>query len=317
MEQRIFLWGYWGGFNVGDELILSALLDFVGRDRTIVIARGDPKWISHFHNVESISYHRALSLVVSHRHIIGGGGLFQDVTSVHNLLYYLYPIIMGQSSILLGVGIGPLTHKFSLKIVRDSLHGISFASVRDSISYKFLRYHVGLENVVMLPDLVFTLSNIPFTYKVDEKKTFDVLIPGPALGHNWQSVKDKLDRETIVLEFLPKMDKIFRFLYPSHWKVVNGIDALKTGEIWDILKEANKLMSGRLHGIVLACLMGKKFYPMVYDPKMIMLIKDYCQKVDLDGGYANIDITVINSLQSRARKEYKNIVEILVREGWA
>lgn len=318
MGREIFLWGYWGGFNVGDELILRALLDIVGRDNAVVVARGDAKWISRLHNVESIPYHKALPLVSSHRHIIGGGGLFQDSTSIYNILYYLYPIVFGRSSILLGVGIGPLTHKLSQYIVSDILRGVSFASVRDSLSYRFLRYTVGLEGVVMLPDLVFTLSQLyPINSTNNSDDSFDLFIPGPAVGRKWYSIKDKLRETTIVVEFLPQRDKVFRDLYPSSWRVINGIDALVSGELWDILKEANRWVSGRLHGVVLACLMGTRFYSVVYDPKMIMLMRDYCQGADFYGGYVNIDITEIHRLRKRARVGYKSIVKKFVEEGWA
>jgi len=310
--MKTLLWGFWGGLNVGDELILSALLDIIGRDNVVVVARGDSKWVEQVHSVESISYIKAVHEVPLRRNIVGGGGLFQDTTSVHNILYYLYPVVAGWKAGLLGIGIGPLYKKISLTLVKHALRGISFAVVRDSISHKFLKNYVRVSKAVMLPDLVFTTST-PYV----EHGDYDVFIPGPATRRYRSFVEGHVEEPVVVVEFFPKVDSQFRDVYPGHWEIINGIEALKSGDLLPILASSRKLIVGRYHGMILACLMKKTFIPMYYDPKMVLIMKDFCGHRGIDGRYyVNIDSTIVDEVRNRAVYGYHMVKQYLVGEGW-
>ena len=312
--MKTFLWGYFGGLNVGDELILRAEIELLGPENVIVVARGNPFYVADLHDVEVISYKQALPLVPKGRHIIGGGGLFQDTTSIRNLFYYIYPMIFSQQSILLGVGIGPLHYRLSRRIVASALHSCHMISVRDSVSYHFVSSYVGIDRVMLVPDMVFMLNIVSYEDVKDDEL---ILIPGPALGNHWEKVLHLTSQYKVtVVEFLPHIDCKWQNEYPSHWKVVNGIEALKAGELWDILAKGNRWIVGRLHGMILACLMNKSFYPIVYDMKMSLLTSDYCPVSYDDIGYANINITEAQRVRFEALKAYRKIRKYLVGKGW-
>ncbi|UZN23089.1 hypothetical protein GM182_04135 [bacterium 3DAC] len=314
--MKTFLWGYFGGFNVGDELILSAELKLLGSQNVVVVARGNASYISKVHDVEVITYEQAITEVPFHRHIVGGGGLFQDSTSFYNMLYYLYPILVGSSSVLLGVGIGPLRKRLSWHVLSNIMKGLSLAVVRDRLSYKFLTQYVGYEPVIMAPDMVFTLDVISDSRIYHEEDNI-IVIPGPAIGMHWDALST-LTRgyKVTVVEFLPRQDSKWRQLYPSDWKVVSGIDALAVGELWDILESSCCWITGRLHGMILSCLLGKPFYPIVYDAKMRLLMSDYCFISSYNMGYANINITEVGRIKEQATNVYSKVRQYLVGKGW-
>lgn len=309
--NNILLWGYWGGYNVGDELILRSELDLIGRDKVIVVVRGSVRYVKKLHNVEAIPFYKAVSLVNKYSNVVGGGGLFQDKTSIRNLFYYMYPIIFGRRSFLLGVGIGPIRHPFSKLLVKNGIRSVLWGIVRDRLSYKFLK-SLGKEYVWQAPDLTFVLDwDIP----VQPNDTI-ILIPGPALGNYWHRIKKVIGkRKVIVIEFLPNIDKQWRYLYPSSWHIHNGPNLLLNNELIELLSISDHWIVGRLHGIILACILGAKFYPVVYDIKMLLLLQDYCDNLFTSDGYANISNTKIENIRDTARKIYSKVANHIVEEG--
>jgi len=68
--------------------------------------------------------------------------------------------------------------------------------------------------------------------------------------------------------------------------------------------------------MILACLMNKSFYPIIYDMKMSLLTSDYCPVSYDDIGYANINITEAQRVRFEALKAYRKIRKYLVGKGW-
>ena len=84
------LLGYYGFDNFGDELLLRACLDILARRgierKKILVLSNNPEETSKTFNVKSINRWHYGEVVKALRNteilILGGGGLFQDVTSV-------------------------------------------------------------------------------------------------------------------------------------------------------------------------------------------------------------------------------------------
>ncbi len=316
--MQTFLWGYWGGLNVGDELILKAIVELLGREHIVVVARGDNSYVSKLHDVESVSYTKVLRDVPFNRHIVGGGGLFQDTTSLHNIFYYLFPIVLGRESCLIGVGVGPLQQAMSRVVVSSAFRGITLAVVRDVLSYRFLLQRVGFISTFLAPDITFTLSSLTkhkFSYIYNPGEV--LLVPGPSLGLYWKDVVRKTrGKKVVVVEFLPLLDSKWRREYPTSWKVINGIDALFQGELMDIIGKFSFWVVGRLHAMILALLMGKYFYPMVYDIKMKVLLRDLGIITYNKGEYVSINNMRLSQIVKRANDVYGRVAEYLAGKGW-
>jgi len=68
--------------------------------------------------------------------------------------------------------------------------------------------------------------------------------------------------------------------------------------------------------MILSCLLGKPFYPIVYDAKMRLLMSDYCFISSYNMGYANINITEVGRIKEQATNVYSKVRQYLVGKGW-
>ncbi len=151
-KLRIFLCGYYGFGNTGDEMILAGVRHALGTvfaDFELQVTSGGgvmevPAVPVPWHDVEAIR--RAVSeadLVV-----VGGGGLFQDYWGVeretlgtprhHGVTFYAWPLLLaaeyGVPSMVWAVGVGPLASDEGRSLVREALTAASWVSVRDRAS---------------------------------------------------------------------------------------------------------------------------------------------------------------------------------------
>lgn len=148
-KKKILLLGYYGMGNLGDELILEAVLKSL-RERfgdavELRVSSGNPSYTSGCYGVTSVDRKKIIPMFLSVMWcdflLFGGGGLFQDKTSNMSLYYYLYYILLGKmigkKVVLYSVGIDRLK-KFN-RIIAGFVMGLAdFISVRDRVSYDFL-----------------------------------------------------------------------------------------------------------------------------------------------------------------------------------
>jgi len=85
MSDRIFITGYWGFDNTGDEAILMAMISQLRALRPglhITVTSAQPAVTAAVHSVEAILWSDSLAMVETVRSadlvLIGGGGLFHD-----------------------------------------------------------------------------------------------------------------------------------------------------------------------------------------------------------------------------------------------
>ncbi|MGQ9835823.1 MAG: polysaccharide pyruvyl transferase CsaB, partial [Thermoanaerobaculaceae bacterium] len=193
-NRRILLCGYYGFGNLGDEMILEAILQGL-RDagHTITVLAGDPKALMEKYGVQAQSYRdlavlpellQSADLVV-----VGGGGLFQEYwpaqwstiyRSEHGSLTY-YPAIailaasLGTPVALYGIGVGPVSSAAGKRLIRAAVSSAQYVSVRDAESKRLLE-EVGCNasTVQLAADPVFSLSPPPISPKTSARKSLRV-----------------------------------------------------------------------------------------------------------------------------------------------
>ncbi len=114
-RPRIFLCGYYGYGNLGDEAVLSRLGKLLGGDFSLTVLSGDAKKTETLHRLKAVSRHAPLSILGEMRRadlfLLGGGNLLQNETSDRSLSYYMQLLRLarraGCRTVLLG-GIGQL-----------------------------------------------------------------------------------------------------------------------------------------------------------------------------------------------------------------
>ena len=163
------LLGYYGFGNLGDELLLQACIDILARNgikrEEVLVLSNNPEETSQTFNVKSINRWTYRDVMSAFREtetlILGGGGLFQDVTSVKSCVWYWGIIrlakLFGVKLLAWGQSIGPLNSKLSKFLAGDALRLCGKIHVRDDNSLK-LAENLGCKNVVKGNDLVMTLK---------------------------------------------------------------------------------------------------------------------------------------------------------------
>ena len=101
--RKIFIFGYYGFQNTGDEAILQVILDQIKKNiphaRLTVLSYKAAETIKKY-NVRAISRNKYISLIKAIKEsdiiISGGGSILQDATSIRSLFYYLAIIYLAK-----------------------------------------------------------------------------------------------------------------------------------------------------------------------------------------------------------------------------
>ncbi|MFN3422969.1 MAG: polysaccharide pyruvyl transferase family protein, partial [Armatimonadota bacterium] len=169
----IFLFGYFGAGNFGDEWTLASFLKGcqqtgLSRKEFVVLSR-NPQATSDEHDVASIprNWHSILSTVRKSHLVIGcGGSLLQDVTSFRSLAFYCLLVLvakgMGKKVALLGQGLGPLKRRLSRKLVKRTLSACDLVTFREEVSFETAKQlGASLDNCFVTADLTFAWDELP------------------------------------------------------------------------------------------------------------------------------------------------------------
>lgn len=168
----IFLLGYYGFGNWGDELSLLAtlrVLEDIGRECGFPfvyhILSGESKIPlpipERCHIVPRSSVWRVLKASwESAFFVVGGGSLLQDVTSLRSLLYYAAFLTLakgvGKKRVFFGCGLGPFQRRVSEWITCFLLRGSGIFLARDEETFSFLKQY-NLCPAFLTADPVFLL----------------------------------------------------------------------------------------------------------------------------------------------------------------
>ncbi len=137
--------GYYGFGNIGDEAILTSIVDSLrsaNPNIIFVVLSSDPSFTSRQLNVKSINrLNLAMiikELITTDLFISGGGGLMQDVTGLASVSYYSGLIKLAQmlnvNTMIYAQGLGPLNKPFNINIVKKVFAKVDAIAVRDYFS---------------------------------------------------------------------------------------------------------------------------------------------------------------------------------------
>jgi polysaccharide pyruvyl transferase CsaB len=281
--MKVLLSGYYGYGNLGDEALLSGIITGLknyGHDVTVL--SGNPDYTQKLHNVRAVSRYKGLPLaLLQHGAVIsGGGGLLQDKTSARSLQYYLGVLslakLLGKKAIVYGQSIGPLSDS-GKKAVASTLKGASVA-VRDEMSQGVLaelgvKAELVADGALLLsrgafspflprspaPFLLFPRAGYPAITSALTKLAQTLVAQGHAVaGVSVQPNEDRHDLDTI------------RSAVPGF--TVFGPTSPQ--ELLSIISQSRYVVSGRLHGLILAAVAGVNFCGLVYDPKVAAFLAE-------------------------------------------
>ena len=169
VAMKVFISGYYGFHNLGDELILHHLcqvLTGIRSDLQMSVVSGDPAYTDRLHHVRGVDRndYAAITQEVQDADlvVVGGGGLFQDhhridvsqmfttpqygITSYANVPHLAK--IFHKPVAYLFQGVGPLFSDEAMRFVQWAFSLADFVIVRDEASFALLE-RLGIQNVVL------------------------------------------------------------------------------------------------------------------------------------------------------------------------
>ena len=303
-RRRVLCLGWVGAANVGDELLLALLrdwLDALGHD--LVAMSIDPGATRAMHGIEALDRHDlvgvAAAMQESDLFVLGGGGLFNTHFqfteaglfdwSSGDIAAYCRPVLMARQ---LGVpvlawahGLGPLEGAEPRALVADTLGQCLGVSVRDDASLALAREIGVAAPLTMAPDPVWAYPVPASTGGVAGRERIAVVVR-PWQDAGWeQTLLDALRAELAgrdcTLVWIPFQLGDVPGRSGSDRDFVAGLAARlgqdvdcelcewqSLGDVIETLSGCDRVIAMRLHAQILAISMGKPCLTIEYDQKM-------------------------------------------------
>lgn len=336
LRRRIFLFGYYGFGNLGDELLLEyyrqlleeALPDWDRWTLTAAPQQLTPLIGDRIHNRWDV-LKPLRSTSSGDIWLAGGGTLIQNATSNRSLGFYLGLIraaqLRGANTVLLGQGYGPINGVIARFAVRRSLSRCVWIQARDHEAFKafeslfpsafcahgidplwelnITRVEETGQGILWIPKYS-DLALVPMLSKVLREKAGDIRMI------TFQSGEEKLANLAPGIRYLGVCRDIEDFS-----RSIEGVGVV---------------ISSRLHGLVLSSLAGLPVISLGGDPKLwacCQLIGQPClvpeKEISLnqiEEAFASITkgkelIERVNLLQKRSRTIRTHVIEELRRLG--
>lgn len=287
---QVLISGYYGFGNLGDDLLLTALLRELRRSaprHRVTVLSANPRDTEARHQVEAVlrdapgQVLRAVSrcdLLIS-----GGGSLLQDATSSRSLWYYLGLLElaqrMGKDTVLYCQGAGPLLRPLDRKLTRTVLSRATAITLRDRASRQRLQA-LGVERPMLVgADPVLSL---PFRPGHQQPTQIAWVLHGrcctPGLCQVLEETMKTLAHQgytSWLLPFCPAEDA------PVLRKLALWGRVVPERELWSRMRQCGTVISMRLHGLVLGARLGAGLVSLTCDPKADGFLEELGEKPGL------------------------------------
>ena len=285
-RYRVALAGYYGFGNLGDELLgrasIEALLRCGVAREEIVVLSASPE--DRAFGVETVSRWSFLdvarTLARSDTLLLGGGGLFQDVTSLRSCFWYWgltrLARLCGAVPWALSQSVGPLNRRVASSLTRNALRACRLLQVRDERSLA-LCGRLGV-SAILGDDLVFSLAE-PFAEELRrfsaEREPTRLLVnlrPHPDIERFVAAAQEAARDFTgeIVGVAVSRVDEALmrRLVKQGKFRCDRVERVADLGDVARLVSGAAAGVGMRLHFLILLALAGVPLAALPYDPKV-------------------------------------------------
>lgn len=330
-RKKIAICGYYGRKNLGDEAILSAILNSLQK----IPCNPDIRILKTQTLIKNL-----LSLRNADLFVFGGGSLLQNSTSNASLLYYILTVhaadFLCKRKIMLSNGIGPIENRvisreFLLKHIKKAVNLFDFISARDKDSEKFLQNLLPYRKISLIQDPALTLGedNCKNSRNSQSEKCFLYIPLHNGLRKNnidvnsvaaaLSSAKEILNSRLIITVLNPEEDLD---LAKKLRKIIKNAEIacpMSPKELNILLSKTKFVISERFHGTLFAAVGNTPVLPISSDPKMRSVCKDFglfpSQKPDI---YLNYDAFSDKLMQSLTHFEtHKREISLKIYDSTA
>lgn len=305
---RILLSGYLGSGNLGDDAIMAAFAEEIGRHGIECSAlSGNPEETYRLHRIPGVPRRDMAAVekaIKEHDALVyPGGSIFQDSTSVRSVAYYARLVETakkaGKRVYLVGQGVGPLKSYFGKSWTLKAFKAADGVAVRDPQSLESLR-RLGLKTPVRATaDTAFLMTEPRHaegggdSFSLGGMKTVGIApraikgvdvagivaeLCARAHKEGYMPVLIPMDRNEDV-ELIQKISDRQGGKIPDLKKVVSPYEVLNRLDRMDLC------VAFRLHGGILAANAGVPPLMVSYDPKVAAFSRQLGigNAVNLDG----------------------------------
>ncbi|MBR5555462.1 polysaccharide pyruvyl transferase CsaB [bacterium] len=290
MAKKAVLSGYFGFDNFGDDAILAVLTEKLKTlDTDITIFSANPEKTEKDYRVKAVRSFDVKNVIKTIKNsdilISGGGSLLQDVTSLKSLVYYagiiFLALLFKKKVLIFAQGIGPLNRKISRFLVINLLKKVSYISVRDEKSLKFLEDYKIIADLVNDPVYSVQISDVPKNFAVGVQlrdfKTMNIEFLdslAESLLLNFPSRKFELFvfQKAYDAEVCFQFEKILKAKNPDVDTEIIFYD--NRNEIFRRISQLDYMVAMRFHAIIASLKAGIRVAGINYDVKVEKLAKE-------------------------------------------
>lgn len=273
---RVLISGYYGFGNLGDELLLTALLRELRQlapEQRVTVLSADPRATEARHQVEAVDRSRPDQVLPAVGRcdllLSGGGSLLQDATSSRSLWYYLGLLDlaqrMGKDTFVYCQGAGPLLRPWNRTLTRQVLSRATAITLRDQASRRTLEALGVRRPMLVTADPVLSL---PLRPGGRDRSQLAWIIHGrycaPEVCEALTDVIKRLNRQgytSWLLPFCPAEDG------PALRQLALWGRVVPEAQLWSRLRQCGLVVSMRLHGLILGAKLRAELLSLTCDPK--------------------------------------------------
>lgn len=343
--KSVFIFGYYGFKNLGDEAILSSIVKMIKeKDSTIEIfaLSYNVKYTESTHKINGVSRNSITDIIKAIRDsdlvISGGGTLLQDTTSTRSLVYYLAIIsvakLFKKPVLFFCNGFGPIKNKFNKFMTRKVTNKVDKIVLRDPESKKIMESNGITKSKEVTIDAAFSLEGITATRAKELLANENIPTNKPLIGISvrpWNVGEDFIETMAKFADYIYERGSNVVFVPMQATKDENTSNEIMKRmnndcfilkgqytpqEILGIIGTLDILVAMRLHALIFAAIKKVPMIGLEYDPKVDSFLKMVQQK---NGGkvetldFLNLCIEFDSLYQERlkASKRLHDIVENL------
>ncbi|MCX7708735.1 MAG: polysaccharide pyruvyl transferase family protein [Clostridia bacterium] len=293
MENEIFIYGYFGMGNLGDDLIMLAENEVFSRYAKVrfLANKGAEDYLGKF-TIKNLLWYMVKGNKKSLL-IIGGGGLFPK-DDYKTALKYLFLRVLARTYIFFGIGVDPLQR--NSRVIQWIFAKSGGSIFRDSGS----RENAGIKgrDGMICADVVpcfweSVLAGVRGAEWSNQSFEYAIVPQGSEKQDTLEFYKAIVGKLTdsgnrvVLVPFKEPEDRAFshklKLLYPSI-----EIASERIEEKLSVIRKSQMVISQRFHGVILALLYKKKFVPVIYDHKFEYLLDEL--QWELPRFYLSLDL---------------------------
>lgn len=278
----IVISGYYGFKNAGDELILKAIISdlrFYLPEVKICVLSANPGETSKTYNVHAVNRWNIFAVIKEiakcRMLLSGAGGLFQDTTGFLSLWYYLIIIFIGKffnkTVFIYAVGIGDIKYPFNAFLIRNCFNRLDFITVRTQQDKEILKNFGVNKDITVTADPVFGLELPPLLKDgASEKQKIGIVVRKTNTWREDVRLFSELSalfskNPAIEIVFIPFQSSkdlgLIKTLKKTFYRQAGVLMWGNTEELLKIFSQLDKVISMRLHGLILAAKYKIPFVP--------------------------------------------------------